>query len=446
MSNKPNSTELPPLPKGKEYEELVAAYLQATGRYYLDRNIIQREIEEILELDIIISDYNYLPRPKLIEIKSGGWGFPDIFKIRGWMDYTNIQKGFLIVQQTKDHINFIKRRAKTLNIEVHQASDPDKIETQIGKLLKNVKPDWRDVVTFRYSYWLERNMLQYLKNCKSKYRDVRCYIEADQYHHRVNSGVFFSQSIIDKINNLYVHFQKHDHLSARCGHELMPPTEFTDVNHIPYPAFKKTFWACEFNMIQVSALLEYQSRLAILKNVVDYIIYHTSVVKKSVDRKFGNLDDENGFDLLPRNCQNALGELGGHKCYKRYPIFWQWFILAFGGFIIEEIKEREYELLSEKTGVDIDEIDNALSALDILFPTKDGWLFTHPTSRIRETSLFSMPFRGIGAYYRGLMYTDPKDEKASFKDIGLSNRAAVKDLTKWNNLAVKVISNNHHID
>ena len=81
MAEEKKSVVLPDLPKGKEFEEFISAYLQSAG-YYLDRNIIDRGIEELLELDIIITDYDLLPRPRLIEIKSGDWGFSDVFKIK----------------------------------------------------------------------------------------------------------------------------------------------------------------------------------------------------------------------------------------------------------------------------------------------------------------------------------------------------------------------------
>ena len=74
-----SSINLPKLPKGKIFEECVSAFFQSAGQY-IERNIIERDIEEILELDIIATDYNSkLPDIKLIEIKSGYRGFPDIF-------------------------------------------------------------------------------------------------------------------------------------------------------------------------------------------------------------------------------------------------------------------------------------------------------------------------------------------------------------------------------
>ena len=70
------------LPKKKEYEEYISAFFQC-GQYYVEKNIIDRGVEELFELDLIITNYsNKTPDSRLIEIKSGDWGFSDVFKIR----------------------------------------------------------------------------------------------------------------------------------------------------------------------------------------------------------------------------------------------------------------------------------------------------------------------------------------------------------------------------
>ena len=113
------SVSLPDLPKGKEFEEYISAFFHSSGNYYIERNIIEREVEEVLELDIVTTDYSPSPPGiKLLEIKSGEWGFPDLFKLRGWMDYLNIENGLFIAAKRKDNINFIKEKAKNLNIDL----------------------------------------------------------------------------------------------------------------------------------------------------------------------------------------------------------------------------------------------------------------------------------------------------------------------------------------
>jgi len=69
---------------------------------YVEKNIHFREGgDEFLEIDLMITDYplDSAPRIFIAEAKSGKWGFHDIFKIRGWIDFidTETHKGFLLL-------------------------------------------------------------------------------------------------------------------------------------------------------------------------------------------------------------------------------------------------------------------------------------------------------------------------------------------------------------
>ena len=86
---------LPEFPKDKEFEEYIASVLHSCRPCFIERNLVDKEVDEILELDIIYYSFNYDKAPDvyLVEIKSGDWGFPEIFKIRGWMHYLNFSNG-----------------------------------------------------------------------------------------------------------------------------------------------------------------------------------------------------------------------------------------------------------------------------------------------------------------------------------------------------------------
>lgn len=84
--------ELPEIPKGKELEDYVAGFLHCV-RYFVEKSIIEREQKEILELDMVATTYiDGLPRRLLFEVKSGDWGFSDIFKLVGWKTYLSPDK------------------------------------------------------------------------------------------------------------------------------------------------------------------------------------------------------------------------------------------------------------------------------------------------------------------------------------------------------------------
>jgi hypothetical protein len=438
MAEEKKSVILPDLPKGKEFEEYISSYLQAAG-YYLDRNIIDRGLEELLELDIIITDYDLLPRPKLIEIKSGDWGFSDVFKIKGWMTYTEIGKGYFIVQEGKKNYEFYRSKAKELNVGLFAVPHLDKTIEYLKPLLKRKIIDQRDIETLRYSLWLDRQMLTRLKHWKKSEKTKKCYEALDQYYFNINSGVFFTPNIIDRIEKLYDNFKKNGRLTAKCANE-MAGSDFEDEHSdIPSDIFKQSFYECKYNVVQISTFLEYLSRIAILKNAVDYLLLKPTRLKRKTEIKIKYFSGITKLDFLPRSFRSGLDDLEKHKYYNRYPIFWQWFLYIFGGFIMLDFKDKEYQLLADKTGIDESEIDNALSAMDILFPTKGGWLRQNKKSNILEAIFFPMPFRGLGANYRRLMYTGTEDKHGQYDDLGISNIFTYNDLIKWNNLTVEIL-------
>ena len=215
------SVSLPDLPKETEFEEYVSAFFQSGGDY-IERNIIERDVEEGLELDIITTNYNILPPEiKLIEVKSGGWGFPDIFKIRGWMDYLNISKGAFIASKEKRNVDFYKKITKELNIDLVVISDLSESKEALAEFMSNGRIGDVDISTWRFSYWVERNLLKRLTHRKKSNSDKKCFKSLEEYHFEVNSGIFFTENIAEKVDKLYSIFQKFPRISSKCGNELI---------------------------------------------------------------------------------------------------------------------------------------------------------------------------------------------------------------------------------
>lgn len=110
----------------------------------------------------------------------------------------------------------------------------------------------------------------------------------------------------------------------------------------------------------------------------------------------------------------------------------------FGGFVLKDYEGTEYEILSQKTGIPVEEIPNALESYEILFPLRGGWFVDlSPNSNIRVMKMFPVPFMGIGANYRRLLYTESEE----FEDLKLTATYTLNDLIKWNNLVVQVLQN-----
>lgn len=437
------SVSLPDLPKGKEFEEYIAACFQSGG-HYIERNIIEREVEEVLELDIIITDYySSPPQIQLCEVKSGDWGFSDLFKLRGWMDYTNISKGILIVSKEKDNMDFFKEKAKKLNMDLIVTGNLSESKEALSELMDNGTIEDVDISIWRFSYWVERNLLKRLNHKKKSHPDKKCFKALEDYYFQINSGIFFTENIVQKVKHLYSIFQNPPHISAKCENEFIGNTFDDKCDDLPMQNYRDTYYDCTYNDIQISTFIEHRARLTILKNAIDYKLYkiagNENKTKNGSFLKIAGLDFEISLlDLLPTSFKDGLDKLSKHKHFHRYPIFWQWFMWIFGGFILKDYEEKEYEVLSKRTGIPMEEISNALEAYQILFPLKDGWFMDlSPKSNIKMLKMFTVPFVGIGANYRRLLYT----KSGGVKDLKLTGMHTLNDLIKWNNLTVGVLNN-----
>lgn len=74
--------ELPDIPSQPlELEDCAAALFQASG-HFVERNVVERDKTEILEMDAVAMSYDGdKPTSVIAEAKSGDWGYPDIFKL-----------------------------------------------------------------------------------------------------------------------------------------------------------------------------------------------------------------------------------------------------------------------------------------------------------------------------------------------------------------------------
>jgi hypothetical protein len=182
-----------------------------------------------------------------------------------------------------------------------------------------------------------------------------------------------------------------------------------------------------------------------MKSAIDYKLYkEAGIGGKATDKFFvkmlGSDFEIDLLNILPESFKEGLNKISMNPHFHRYPIFWQWFMWIFGGFILKDYEEKEYEILSQKTGIPKEEIPSALESYEILFPQNDGWfLDLSPNLNIKLMKMFPVPFMGIGANYRRLIYTESK----KFEDLKLGGTHTIYELKKWNNLTVDVLSVEH---
>lgn len=424
----PDIIKLPDIPKDYLYEDYIAAYLQASG-IYIERSLIHKEIDEIMELDIVASDiHNDTVEKCLIEIKSGKWGYPDLFKVKGWMSFLGIQYGAFVAQKTDRNMEYCIQIAKEMNITFIDNSDLHATSQALFPLIHK-EPEYNVVNWIRYAYALERAMLKRIKELKTSRPEIISYRYLDNFFQAVNSRSFFRSDPLQRIHRLFQSYLTYKNLSAKMAKELETGIYDENCNSIPISSFRRTLLDAENNAIHISLYVEHLARLTILKSCIDYLI-----VQKSKDHKI-NFAEHIQLMLLPRTIKKGLEEISSEPYFHRYPVLWQIFTYVLGGIILEDYKEDDYKILGDLSGIPIEHIDNAFEAFNKLFPKENGWFQKYKTSNIKRHRLFPIPFHGIGVNYRRCEYTKEHTFDKLDKITGLKTMA---DVIKWNGLAFDV--------
>jgi hypothetical protein len=195
---------LPDVPKGKELEDFVAAYFQSTG-HYVEKSIIEEGETEVLELDAVITAFdNGVPESALVEVKSGSWGFPDAFKVRGWMDYLTIPKGVLVTTgKSPSSLDFRRQNMDSFGVQLIYIQDITNAEAAFAAAgYPNISSKLSFAI-WRFSFWVERRLLEVLRKIRKSNPSDNGPKNALRYYSLVNNGVFFIQDPRDRVSNLY---------------------------------------------------------------------------------------------------------------------------------------------------------------------------------------------------------------------------------------------------
>lgn len=415
-------------PIEKDYEDYICAFLQS-GSLYVEKSIIHRESEEILELDIIITDFKTdTTERKLVEIKSKNWGFSEIFKVKGWLVYLKIDDGVFIVRRVEKSFNYFKAKARGLSIELIDNSDLSKTNECLSKFLYQ-KADDAEIETLRFSYLLERKLLKQIKNAKKESPNTQCYQFLDDYFFKVNSGSFFSNNPISRIRQLFETYIKYKNITAKLSHEIEQGVYDNDIEELSVAAFKRAFYQAKPSPLYIGMYIEHIARVTILKCCIEYLLRNQQP-QNWEDRFVESID----YLSLPQTIKNGLSNIVKDTHFHRYPIFWQFFTYVMGGFILTDLREQEYKYISDNTGIPVEQIPSAFASYNKLFPKQDGWMFNMPRSNIEWHRFFPLPFCGIGANHRRFIYLGKENQ--TYDELGkmLKGEKTMADLVKWNNL------------
>lgn len=404
---------LPNDPLNYDFEDFFSGFFQLFG-HYIETNLINQSKDTILELDIIASKYSSESELQihLIEVKSGCFGYDDIFKVRGWIDYLKDYNGIMIGKDKSEHsdldqLNSIANRLDIKLFIIPNIEDLSQL-SQFGNISETNRIEldiWRYVAKF------ERIFEKYL-NDGSKVGGIMRFRAIKKYYRSINNKIFFIDIILIKVLMLYQLYLENINISAKCGNEMLGSDFNQDCSSMHKRNYYSTFVFNQLNEIQISAYIEYRAKLSILKCAVDYLVYsNIGQTTKTIDLKGTDFDL---WESTPTSFKSGLDTLKSHPYFYKYPYFWQLFMWYFGGFLLRNNYEVEYEYLAEKTGIPVEEIPNALKAFDILFPTTNSW-FREIDSDLLILKLFPAPFAGLGVFSRLNLFN-----KEDFNDLSRS--------------------------
>ncbi len=417
---------LPSIPSQPvDVEDSVAALFHASG-YHVHRNIVQSDPDNVLELDVVATDYRTTPpRTILAEAKSGDWGYAECFKVVGWMRYLGLPSGTLLVSQlpAKKNPEVMNARMEGVGLRiVHLGNDPISAFTQAGFA---ATVDAMAYEVSRFLYAIERGMVKYLTQQAKVERDRRGPRTLLDQYRLVNDKLFFEPNEYERLQGLYAAFMEHPKLALGIARELAGEPFDCEKEDPNNQIVKEAIYEGKHDLMQVCFYLQHRARLAVLKAAVDLVAGASMTPPQ--------------FQALPTTFRQGLAELGRHSAVRHYARFWQVFLWTFGGFYLLDRQEAEFRLLANLTQVPVEEVEKALAVFDLLFPTGGGWFGKAYNTKLRVVKLVPTPMQGIGAFHRMRRYEVDDYAKLGYKDYTGS------DLAKWHGAGYEWLKRHSHL-
>jgi len=452
MSEGVVTLQLPQIPKDCYYEDYVAAILNAGG-YYLDRSVHRAEDGlDLLELDVVATKFesdHY--EDTIVEIKSGGWGIKDLFKVSGWLNYLSYKKAAFIYQIAPDKKDEATMQVVAQDMRIDLLSNPLQPDGKIDDtaILKSFGIDITHfpkhaIRALRYSYDLERVMLDYIHDYSTQNEQYQTPQKVYQYFRKLIDESFFIKDPLKRLRFLTDLAMNHRNIACILDNELKGKgvltadqcTLFDNLFEIENPS------VMQCRPVDAALFVQLLNRLLVLKGITEYILTPEPEASTWYEKLVANLsyNDQNS------NIIHAIEATRLHPHFYLYPYFFQIFFYAYGGFFMMDRKEEEYQTLSEMTGVPVGEIDLALSFWDTLYPKSTSWMTTINHGGLYYMQFVPVPLRGIGVNYRRHHYAsdDIKEPGELFKNLrSLVTQYCYNDMIHWNNAAYIMLKTDH---
>lgn len=450
MSENNQGLKLPSIPKDCYYEDYVAAILNAGG-YYLDRSVHRTKGGlSLLELDIVATKFETDKAQRvIIEVKSAGWGIRDLFKVKGWLHYLRESQAAFIYQMKPEHKDEYSLRVFAQQLGIHLVSnqldengkiDDTALLSTFGICLGNVHKS--ALRAFRYAYDLERVMLDFINSYSKKYTQYKSPNKVYEYFHRLVDESFFINDTVERLRFLTDLSLEYKNISCVLdkelkGNGLLPPDQcglFENLFEIENPS------EMQVRPVDVALYVQLLNRLYVLKSIVEYLLQPPTDDRTQKEEWIEKLN----YLQLNNNISYGIESLKKHHHFHLYPYFFQVFFFVYGGFFMVAKEPEELKQLSLMTGLEEDEIKNALSFWDELFPLTGGsWMKTMNHKGLHYMQFVPVPLRGIGVNYRRYVYSPEGEENSDklFENLkSLVTTYCYNDMIHWNNSAYITLS------
>lgn len=415
-------------------EDFVAAHFSSRG-VFVETGVTERDPEDILELDIVWTDYRSGNNGQPVEIKSGHWGLTELFKFFGWTRYLGLDPGQFVFLEwpARASVQLYQNRVDRLGISLVHLDNLQNIEPHFSGLgLPALSAPFLPEV-WRYSFWAQRRFFSCFQSSIRLNHGGESATVAKEYFKLVNDAIFFTPDIRNRVGLLLKAHFEHPSLALTAANEiagrglnLLTPT--------PCDEFTEALYAGKHLPIQACMYLSHRARLAILKAAIDYSFAKASGNLPRRVLKIGSSHEIDFSDAeLPASFLAAVSSLSRCKSFHMFATFWQVFLWGWGGFILTDRLDDEYRRLSEQTGVPVDDIPVALTAFDELFPISNGWFRQPQNDSRRLVQQMPAAMRGVGAYHRLLSHGVDTYSALGFSDY------TVGRLQSDHNVAVRLL-------
>ncbi len=384
---------LPKDPKDHDYEDQVAAMLLASGYYLEARLILKKGTEEVLEFDAIATPVNDYGNRKIVEVKSGGWGVADLFKLYGQTMFTGHKAAWLIHKQAigptkKEAVSEVCQKIplQTLYVDLrdrHTRAASDEIPTAIDieKKLRNlvfVTAWWSRcadrVAQARFKQWVKSDTsgAEILQKARTYCAQLEVSLFKDTPIRRADS-MYDAYKAAPQLTSSLI-----SHVVASSG-ESLKTVRLTVTDNAKRPH------------LQYIMALEQKARIAIIKNAYDALLAEKS---KSHETKpwSGASWDSLYKAFLPAAFHAGMQTLDSNPHASHAAYFLQVFIDVLGGFYFPNDVD-DLALVASVTGVPVEAVADMVALLDAFFPIEAGWVYKG------DTGIHFI--KGVPAYVRG---------------------------------------------